>query len=66
MGPGTRRRVLIGLLLVVSALFVGGIVAAWVSRDDTICRDGRPPAWEQPASLGQTRYLCNDGEIVKK
>ena len=66
MSSGTRRRVLIGLALLVAALFTAGIVAAYVSRNDTICRDGRPPVQERPVSLGQTEYLCHDGQLVTK
>jgi hypothetical protein len=66
MSRQARKRVLIGLLVVVLALFVAGGVAAWVSRNDTICSDGKAPLFEQGAALGQKRYLCHDGEVVTK
>ena len=66
MSARQRRRVLIGLALAVVALMIAGAVAAYVSRNDTICSDGRPPAWQQPASLGQIEYLCHDGQRVTK
>ena len=65
MSARQRRRVLIGLAVVVLALMIAGVVAAYVSRTDTICSDGRPPAWQQSATLGQTEYLGHDGQRVK-
>ncbi len=66
MSARDRRRVLIGLAVLVVVLIIAGGFAAWFSRNDTICRDGRTPVYERAAALGQIEYLCHDGEIVKK
>ena len=66
MSARNRRRVLIGLAVLVLALMIAGGIAAYVSRDDTICRDGRPPLKQRGISLGQIEYRCHDGQLVTK
>jgi hypothetical protein len=66
MGPDMRKRFLIVLAAVVAVLFVGGMVAAFMSRNDTICSDGKAPVAQRDVSLGQIEYRCHDGEIVRK
>jgi hypothetical protein len=67
MSRRDRKRVLIVLGAIVSVLFVAGIFAAWNSRNDTICRDGRAPvAQHKGVGFGQIEYLCHDGELVTK
>jgi hypothetical protein len=66
MSKRTRMRVLIGIGLVIAALFAAGVVAAIVVGDDPICADGKVPTLERPVSLGRTAYLCNDGQVVTK
>jgi hypothetical protein len=62
-----KRRVYIGVAALVAALFVAGIVAGYVSRNDTICSDGRPPLQQRPdISLGHVVYRCHNGETVTK
>ena len=61
-----RKRVLIVLALVCALLFVAGGVAAYMSRNDTICSDGKNPLAQQGYGLGQTEYLCQNGEHVVK
>ena len=66
MSREMRRRVLIVLALVVAALFVAGGVAAFMSRNDTICRDGKAPLQQRDVGLGQIQYFCHDGQLVTK
>jgi len=66
MSRRDRKRVLIGLALVVVVVFAAGILAAWLSRNDTICSDGKPPKAQRSLGLGQTQYRCHNGEIVTK
>jgi hypothetical protein len=40
------------------------MAAAWVNRDNTLCRDGKPPRLQQGGLLGQTVYLCHNGQLV--
>jgi hypothetical protein len=62
-----RRRVYIGLAVLIGALFVTGMVAAFLSRNDTICPDRKPPKAESAdVGLGKVRYLCHDGTIVTR
>jgi len=66
MSREMRKRVLLTLAAVVAALFVAGGVAAFMSRNDTICSDGKVPLQQRDLGLGQVQYKCQDGEIVNK
>lgn len=66
MSPRERRRVIIGLAALIAVLFAGGIFAAILSRNDTICSDGKTPLGQRAIGLGQIEYRCQDGEIVTK
>jgi hypothetical protein len=46
--------------------FVGGGIAAWLSRRDTICPDRRPPKAQRDLGIGRIEYKCHDGRIVTK
>ena len=61
-----KKAVLLALGAVVLALFAGGIVAGYLSRHDTICRNGKPPVAQRSEVIGPTEYLCSDGQIVTK
>lgn len=60
----SRRAVLIAIFGVCLVLFVAGMLAAWVNRDNTICKDGKPPRLQQGGLLGQTVYLCHNGQLI--
>jgi len=67
MSARDRRRVLIGIAVAVVVLMIAGGAAAWYSRNDTICSDGKPPLRQHPGiALGQIEYLCQNGELVTK
>lgn len=66
MNLRNRKQVLIGLVVVAAVLFAGGIFAAYQSRHDTICPDGKPPKAQRSGIIGQTEYLCHDGRVVTK
>ena len=66
MSREMRKRVLITLAAVVAALFVAGGVAAFMSRNDTICSDGKVPVAQRDLGLGQVQYPCHDGELVNQ
>jgi hypothetical protein len=66
MSRELRKKLLITLAAVVVALFVAGGVAAYLSRNDTICSDGKAPVAQRGGSLGQMQYQCHDGELVTK
>jgi len=57
---------LITLGVISAVLFVGGMFAAWRSRHDTICPNGKPPVAQRGEVIGQTEYRCTDGRIVTK
>ena len=62
-----RRTVLLLLFGMAAVLFVAGIGAAILSKNDTICPDGKPPIAQQPGvMIGQTEYLCHGGKVVTK
>jgi hypothetical protein len=56
--------VLIGVLAVVG--MAGGAFAAYLSRHDKICPDGRPPIAQRSEVIGQTEYKCPGGVVVTK
>jgi uncharacterized membrane protein len=66
MSRRDRRRVLVGLAVLVVVLMIAGAGAAWYSRNDTICSDGRPPVAQRAIGLGQIEYRCHDGQLVTK
>ena len=61
-----RNRLLIVLAVVCVLIFAAGGVAAYLSRNDTICSDGTVPVAQLSLGLGQVQYRCHDGEIVTK
>jgi hypothetical protein len=62
----TKRQVLLALGVISAVLFVAGIFAAYRSRHDTICPNGKPPVAQRGEIIGQTEYRCSDGTVVKK
>jgi vancomycin permeability regulator SanA len=66
MSREMRKRVLMVLAVVVAAVFVAGGVAAFMSRNDTICSDGKVPLRQRDIGMGQTQYWCHNGELVTK
>ena len=61
-----RRRVMLALLAVTVVGLAGGVLAAWLSRNDTICRDRLQPVSVRDLGLDRKEYRCHDGEIVTK
>ena len=49
-----------------AVIFVAGIGAAFLSRHDKLCKDGKAPVAQKAAALEPTLYLCHDGQIVTK
>ena len=48
-------------------LFCAGILAGFLSRNDKICGDGKPPLRQRPdVALGHVVYQCHDGQLVTK
>ena len=45
-------------------VFVAGGLAAYLNRNHTICRDGKPPISQRGGLLGQVEYRCHDGRTV--
>jgi len=60
----SKRQVLLVILGVCVVLMGAGMAAAWHNRDNTTCRDGKPPREQRSGILGQTLYLCQNGQIV--
>ena len=66
MDQRQKRRVYIGLTVLLIALFAGGIIAGYVGRHTPICKDGRPPVAQHDTGIGQVAYRCHNGQIVVK
>ena len=59
------KRQVLALILGVCVLLAGaGAAAAWLNRNHTTCRDGKPPLRQRPGILGQTVYQCQNGQLV--
>ena len=61
-----RRVVLLGLAATAVVLFAVGILAGYLSRNDHICRNHKPPISQNSQPVGPTLYLCSDGQVVTK
>jgi len=61
-----RRLVLSAIATACLVVFAFGILAAYLTRHDTICPDRKPPIAQRDDLLGQTDYLCHDGKVVTK
>jgi hypothetical protein len=61
-----RRAVLTALAAFCLVIFGAGMWAAWLSRHDTICKDGKPPIRQRSGTILPTEYLCHNGQVVKK
>jgi len=61
-----RRVVLMGLAVVAVVLFSVGILAGYLSRNDHICKNGKPPISQNSEPVGPTLYLCSNGQVVTK
>ena len=60
----SKRQVLLLILGICALLMVAGMAAAWHNRNNTTCRDRKPPLEQRGGILGQTLYLCHNGQIV--
>jgi hypothetical protein len=60
----SKRNVLALIAVVCAAIFAAGIVAAYLNRNTTICRDGKAPVAQRGGLLGQVVYRCHDGQVV--
>ena len=59
-----RRKVLLLVGAICALVFIAGMGAAWLNRDNTICSDRKPPAFQRGGVLGQVVYECHNGQIV--
>lgn len=66
MRPQARKRFFLGFALVCVLLFAGGILAGYLSRNDAICSDRKPPKSQLDLGLGQIEYRCHNGQVVTK
>jgi vancomycin permeability regulator SanA len=60
----SKRHVLFLVLVLVVLVMIAGAGAAWVTRNSTLCSDGKPPVAQRAGVLGQGLYRCHDGQIV--
>jgi vancomycin permeability regulator SanA len=60
----SKRQVLFLVLGVVVLVMIAGASAAWVTRNATLCSDGKPPVAQRAGILGQGLYKCHNGQIV--
>jgi vancomycin permeability regulator SanA len=60
----SKRHVLFLVLGIVVLVMIAGAGAAWVTRNSTLCSDGKPPVAQRAGVLGQGLYRCHDGQIV--
>ena len=61
-----KRFVILGLVVFGAFLFAGGVLAGYLSRNDKICPNGKPPVAQRSEVIGATEYRCSDGVVVTK
>jgi hypothetical protein len=61
-----KRFVILGLVVFGVFLFAGGVLAGYLSRNDKICPDGKPPIAQRSEVIGATEYKCHGGVVVTK
>jgi hypothetical protein len=61
-----KRFVILSLVVVGLFLFAGGVLAGYLSRNDKICPDGKPPIAQRSEVIGSTEYKCHGGTVVTK
>jgi hypothetical protein len=62
-----KKRVYVGVAVAVAVLFSAGILAGYLSRNDKLCADGKPPLRQRPdVALGHVVYQCHNGQLVTK
>lgn len=66
MNLRSRRFVLSMLAASAVVLFAGGILAGYLSRNDTICPGGKTPLAQRSEVIGQTEYRCPGNVVVTK
>jgi hypothetical protein len=62
----SKRTVLLGLFAISVLLFAGGVLAFFLSRNQTICPSGQQPVSYSSELLAPTTYLCPGGTVVTK
>jgi hypothetical protein len=62
----SKKTVMLLLAAITVVGLAGGAFAAYLSRHDTICPDGKPPLAQRSELIGQTEYKCRGGIVVKK
>ena len=60
----SKRQVLFLILGVIALVMIAGAGAAWVTRNNTLCSDGKPPVAQRAGILGPSLYRCHNGQIV--
>ncbi len=66
MNLRSKRFVILALVAISACLFAGGVLAAYLSRHDKICPDGRAPIAQRSEVIGATEYKCHGGVVVTK
>ena len=62
-----KKRVYVGLGVLIAVLFCTGILAGYLSRNDKLCADGKPPIRQHSdETLGHVVYQCHDGRLVTR
>jgi hypothetical protein len=58
------RKVLLLVGVICALVFIAGMGAAWLNRDNSICSDRKAPVAQRAGVLGQVVYQCHNGQIV--
>jgi hypothetical protein len=61
-----KKLVLSVMAALAALLFAGGILAAYYSRHNTICPNGKIPVAQRSGVIGQIEYRCSNGVVVTK
>lgn len=67
MNRRQKKQVYAGLAALILVFFCVGILAGYLSRNDKLCTDGKPPVKQRPdVALGHVVYLCHNGQMVTR
>ncbi|HUK97299.1 MAG TPA: hypothetical protein VLV46_06545 [Gaiellaceae bacterium] len=60
-----RKRTAVLLLAAACVIvFAAGVLAGWIHRNDTICKNGKTPLSQRSDLLGNTEFRCPGGQTV--
>ena len=64
MAASQKRVFYLSLTAALIVLFIAGVIAGYVGRTSSICRDNKPPIAENDTGIGEVLFRCHNGQTV--